>query len=127
MSVAPKLRKPFGPRLSIQGNTLITSHVLMYLGSKNLRWVRWVSQVFDFLYTLHESGAIGAHEKASCAIVSDSVYEMNLHFINRVTYYCTNCFLVCPNSSWFMQCVQEIKNLTYSWLVGIRLPSAAEV
>ena len=26
-----------------------------------------------------------------------------------------------------MQCVQEIKNLTYSWLVRIKLPSVAEV
>ena len=26
-----------------------------------------------------------------------------------------------------MQCMQEIKNLTYSWLAGIKLPSVAEV
>ena len=37
-----------------------------------------VSQVFHFLYTLHESGAIETHQKAIGAIVSDSVYEMNL-------------------------------------------------
>ena len=26
-----------------------------------------------------------------------------------------------------MQCMQEMKNLTYSWLLGIKLPSVAEV